>query len=109
MDRKTRPTQPGRATIVRRPMFQPLVIALVCIMLTIFLGVMATINLTSLEATLRRFTENRGVIIIRNLEQDAQGLFAQLSQPAQAVLESETGGDLGEQTSTLQELRQRPF
>jgi len=86
-----------------RPFLQPVALALVCLIFVSLLLVMGIVNLKALDETLAGYTENRGLIVIKDLHQTAEDDYRQLMQTHQAFFDPKTGSPLSEDAFSLQE------
>jgi signal transduction histidine kinase len=82
---------------------QPLAVALVCIVFVSLVLVMGLVDLRNLDNTLVNDMENRGLAIIRNVQQVVEYHFQRLVQSQQANLYAETVQASTEDAFSLQE------
>jgi len=86
-----------------RTIFQPLSVALVGLVLILLFLAMALLNLKALNKTLVQFTANEGLIIIKNIQQGAEGLRYQLERTPETLWNTELSAALGADTVSLHE------
>ncbi|HUT71296.1 MAG TPA: ATP-binding protein [Desulfatiglandales bacterium] len=86
-----------------RPFLQPLAVALVCLIFVSLLFVMGLMNLKALDRALAGYMENRGLTILKDVRQVAEGYYRQLAQADQTFFDSQTGSSLTEEAFSLQE------
>ena len=87
-DRKTGEVIVARGT--GRAFLQPLALAVVCFVFLCLFVIMGSMNLKRLDEALVGFMQNKGLTIIRNVQQAAEGHFRQLVQTKQVVSDSVT-------------------
>ena len=82
---------------------QPIALALACILLISLLLVMKLVDLKTLDRTLVGSMENRGLEIIRSVQQVAEVYYVGFFETGQADLDIELGSPLAEEPISLPE------
>jgi signal transduction histidine kinase len=86
-----------------RSFLQPLALALVCVFLISLLLMMKLVDLKTLDRTLIDSIENRGLEIIRSVQQVADLYYERFFEARQVDLDIEIGGSLTEESISLPE------
>ena len=86
-----------------RSFLQPLALALVCVFLISLLLMMKLVDLKTLDRTLVDSIENRGLGIIRSVQQVADLYYERFFEARQVDLDIEIGGSLTEESISLPE------
>ncbi len=86
-----------------QPFLQPLAVALVCLVFISLILIMGLMEFRSLDKTLIGYMENRGVNIIRNVQQLTELHFQGLVKSVQTSLDVETLPGFTEEAFSLQE------
>jgi signal transduction histidine kinase len=86
-----------------RPILQLLAVALVCFIFVSLLLILGLMNLKALDKTLEGYMKNRGLSVIKEIQQNADRYFWRLVQTQQTFFDTETGSPLSEDDFSLQE------
>ncbi len=86
-----------------RRFLQPLAVASACLVFVCLFIIMGSMNLKRVDETLIALMEDKGLVIIKNVQRVAEGYFRQLMQTQQAVFDPETGAPVTEEAFSVQE------